>query len=437
MDTLVERAILTFHGIAKALIMKSKKKDPADGGDHPNESRGAAADSVQKEEPTRTLSENEYRDWVQDRISAKLLIRITGFLSVLGIAGIIGFGTLAVNFIDSQITLKLPVIKTDILKDLAPTVKGEVASTLLNITDLEEKLKKTAQDVVKMEVSQERIEGLAKEEVKRLVDRETRPERIEELVRTAIIAPKQLDFIVRAVSEEIRLSDGIQTVLLEQIRPMVLDEKADVNQRASALHMVLIFESQEAELRSLLKDVLASGNDFGTEFYKVALKSFKPADDTHIDAQVLENVMDLCTTRPEMTSATRQAVFSFASRFSAEHAKSLITRIERPNISPIAARFLLDCLIQLQGDAVVSALVDMATAEKSELSDLGWLGLSLLERDRAIGFEARDAALQRLWPVVQNSVLPADADLLTPSELRNDLEIWFLDVFSGTLRRGC
>ena len=58
-------------------------------------------------EPTRQLSIQEYRDWVQERVARRLWFKISAVFSVIGIAGVVAIGTLALKNMDGMVASKL------------------------------------------------------------------------------------------------------------------------------------------------------------------------------------------------------------------------------------------------------------------------------------------------------------------------------------------
>lgn len=362
-------------------------------------------------ELSHALSLEDYKVWVHEQISNKLFNKFVAIFSFIGLAGIIVIGSLAGIYINQEIKTsnieKGRSLKKEITADLESTVREKVASTLLNVTGIRKEINEAARD----ELSPEKIAAIAAQEVKKFVEQATDPKRIDELVQTAIQrSPETLEVLVTAASKQIRTSGGLQSIILEQVRPTALDKAADLNQRARALQLLIIFERKEEKLRSNLREILMTDDVFHSDLYEIALKTYEPSDSTDAERTLFSHVINLSASKKKVSSETGQGILTFISRFPEDFADTVAKTLVDGNVAPSISYLLIESMSKLKGDKVVDTFVGLATNNGQNVSDLGWNGLALLQ-DRKISFDTRRKSLEKLWPIAWKGILAADADL--------------------------
>ena len=220
------------------------------------------------DELSHTLSHKDYREWVYDRIASKLFNRIVAIVSVVGLAALALIGTYINLTIDGQFTDKGDELTKEINDQFKANVSKEVAETLLDVTGIRENVL----NAVKEQLQPKKIEVLQKLRSKVCcrsdrphADSGVDPKRNHREGSTGRSGQRRV--------EQIKTSGGIQSIILDQVRPAVLDKSKFLNQRARALQLLVIFETDEDNLRSSIREILMSDDIFDRELYEIALNT--------------------------------------------------------------------------------------------------------------------------------------------------------------------
>jgi hypothetical protein len=220
-----------------------------------------------------TLTEEEYQNWLQDRVSRHVLVRLGTYLSFLGLAGLFGLYQLISSGVEEGIRTRTSELKSGIvdeLKDDATTrVKAEVAHTLLNLPEINELVNKEA-------------EKTAKEAIKRLTDPEI-------VVPNLLRQIEQNQEMLNVIAKNITKSKTIISALLEPLRPIVVDPGKDIRERTAALQFLVIFEDP-SNVKPIVTRIILDGSTKGTELRSIALNSY-PFQQFSIESSVTMQVL--------------------------------------------------------------------------------------------------------------------------------------------------
>ena len=387
--------------------------------------RKTATSSSGAASPTKVLSTDEYRDWVQENVARGVLIKLSTILSVIGIAGLVAIITLGLNFITSSIDKKtgsidkkitameeklknkidekIKVVSNDLEKEVNDEMEGQVAKTLLNTGQILAQLQKEADKIVSNLLDSEKIETLVKEAFEKVES-----EKIASLVKKAFEQEDLRKYLVEAAAREIGETDIIDDILTKRFRPILQDENEqfDIHQRIQALRLILVFGTDAEKLREDLMVLIKDQERADYDLKEIALNSYRPSKDFSQDKGDLDDILNMLMLKSfkTPTESFRESAVNCIARFPDGHAQQLHDFLKqkkiRPNISIVLAG-----LVKMQGDKPVVALGEMIDDKSWGIRKLGWQGLTIIDSQRKIGTTTRQAVLEKLWKVLRDRKL--------------------------------
>ena len=329
--------------------------------------RKTATSSSGAASPTKVLSTDEYRDWVQEKVARGVLIKLSTILSFIGLAGLVAIISLGLNFItssidnkiktiddriDNRIDEKIKVVSNDLEKEVNDEMEGQVAKTLLNTGQILAQLQKEADKIVSNLLDSEKIETLVKEAFEKVES-----EKIASLVKKAFEQEDLRKYLVEAAAREIGETDIIDELLAKRFRPILRDENEqyDVHQRIQALRLILVFGTDAEKLREDLMVLIKDQERADYDLKEIALNSYRPSKDLSQDKGDLDDILNMLKSLKAPTESFRESAVNCIARFPDDHAQQLHDWLKqkkiRPNISIVLAG-----LVKMQGDKPVVAL---------------------------------------------------------------------------------
>lgn len=361
-------------------------------------------------ETTKTLTIDEYREWVHDRVSRGVILKLGTTLGAIGLTGLLALMALGQREISNQVGGKLDPIGVDLRRGLDKThsdLKGELGGLT---RDLRDQLHKTVSDVhyrIQGEVAATLLrEADLHRQLKLLASKaveENRPE-IERLSKQAVesAVPAKVETIAeQAVNAEVAKSGGLTAVLARRLRPIALgDEPAPPSQREQALRLMTIFAPDQKQLRADLIEILARGAASPSEVKNIALQYYRPTHEPGEDTAAVTTVL------ASLKQATSRDVEGldyavFLSKFSTPQVPVLLDFARDRQASNATVAVVVDALAKLDADEATQALVELAGQPDAPHAELAWSALASLPKDRKWKSEsARRVAFMELWELV-------------------------------------
>ena len=346
-----------------------------------------------------TLGDKEYQEWVHDRVSRKIFLR----LGAVGVAGMIAVASLAFQGVKSIITQRVDTSVQSRTAAVERTIPGVVAKTLIDQVLVQEEVEKIALQA-------------ATEATSKVVAEETKPDKIRELVQKAVEDKDLLEVLVDAAATQIEESGGIriQKLLLEELRPDLVDPRLDPNQRVQVLRLLVIFEPEQIRLNEAILDLLGDEHLLTVEIVALALRAFEATTADPVTDETLAAALALLGSPEYLTDATRETFADFIGRLPSGYAPKLRDWIVSREEASVDQEVVALGLSRIgSGNESLEALTDLATSNDAEHQRLGFAGLSLIRRtdfDDTI----RREQLTRLWERVKS------ADVNDTTELFRD-----------------
>ncbi len=360
---------------------------------------------------SHTLSGEEFREWVNEHVGRAVYRRFARIASIFGVGSVLALAASGFAYIELKIGNDFRDAKSSLVKEIEDNLRGNVneavATTLLSLSDVNERVTTQTEAAITDALNPEKIEGVAADLVEEYVANATASKRIDELVQAAIDDDRNLQRLVDAATEKIQSEGALQEVILSGVRPEAA-APGDPSQRARALQILVFFETEE-RLRNILRTVLIGETSIDSELYEIALTEYTP-EGSDVDDAVFDAVIDKLGGRDDMEAGLAQAVQTFISGYSGSNAGTVTRALGDGGIAAPVADVFLSSLAGMEGDGVVTALVDLALSHEERASHLGWIGLAGLG-ERRIEFNTRIEALKALWPAARDIVQLPDSDL--------------------------
>jgi tetratricopeptide (TPR) repeat protein len=336
--------------------------------------------------PTRTLSAEEYRDWVHDQVGRGIWKSLLAILSFLGIGGIVGLYLFLTTQIDGKIDDRFTKNAQDIKKTLDDAFKTQDGvlkaqaenQAVVKVSQLFFQTSKVWDEILK------KLDVKAEEALKaNLAEQNTR----ERLVHTAL----------QGLYGEGKLADELVT----RLRSKAVDSP---QARRLLLQLILIYGT-EGQRQSLRKDLLGLIGDDGEEesVRATALESYRPAADPKEAEKDLLQVLKRLDGKP-LSETLQKAYGQFVSHFPDSHAGLLLGWLAGEKGHPgDVAKVILAALFKMpsapQADhRPLELVVELAVSRDKELRTLGAEGLRQFAANPKpnVSPEMRYAALEKL-----------------------------------------
>lgn len=362
-------------------------------------------------EYSHTLWGHEYQRYVHEQVGKNISAALLRYASIVGVGGVLALGAAGWGYIELKIATDLSAekekLQDKIVGNLSGLVNERVATTLLTLSKVEEKVKARTETAIDEALDDKKVSERAQELVADIVDRKLDPKRIDKIVEEAVNKDANRQALIDAATEKLRSDRGIQKVILSAVRPQVFDDD-DPAQRARAFQILVFFEDKD-QLRETVRRILSEESNPESELYSIALTEYPHAGDA-TDAEILDAVLADLRSVTEPPDELIRAVQAFVSKFSDAHAAQVTRRLATGELAAPIADALVSVLGEIKGDGVVTAFVELAAVADDSVSELGWIGLAGLG-DREVSKETRLAALRTLWPMARGEILGPNTDL--------------------------
>jgi hypothetical protein len=345
-------------------------------------------------QPTKVLSVEEYRSWVEDRVSTAILAKLFKWTPLI----LFFVSAIVLSALQWMISIERNKLEDDVRKSVQNSVANQaeaaVGKILVNNTGLVDKLKEESKDTWR-----------------KVEDR---------------LTEKTIDTVREKFSNEKELVAPIETVLMGRMIERTLttfeNDKEDLHKRVLALQRLELVETGDTlspRLRMALLKVFDRADTDEVALLSAALRAYKPARN---DVQAVNSLLNLVTGVESylyagMNDPTRVVeVLDFARAFSdclarckEENANQLATWLEERVRSSDSAKKLpsgfeidkeslvLGALVRMKGDEPILALVNLAEKVDDKVSHVGVKGLSRIEPQREMNPKTRDRVLRLLW----------------------------------------
>ena len=366
--------------------------------------------------PTKVLSIEEYRNWVED----KVVRRMWAIISIIGLAGILAIGSLAYttigNLVKENVNSNITRLQKDLDANLDKRVGSHLAEILVDKAEIKTQLDQRARDSVAAnmdiakigELTRQAIEKQATPEmiknlVANAVTRELDPQRIQQLLDRAFDDPKENAKLVDAAVKQLTGTGKFNEILTAELIPIVNDQNQELSEREQALRFLLLFDHDQEELRSELLKVITNSETTSQELCSIALISFSPSKDASQDRNAIGTVLNRIRQDPTPSESLRKSYVQCLSRFPSTNAR-LLTAWLRTTDDRDARRLVVDGLIAMQGDEPITQLAELVSDKDTRLRELGFQALTHIDQNRSIEETSRRRALEKTWSTILDSI---------------------------------
>ena len=396
--------------------------------------------------PTKVLSIQEYREWVEEKVARKLLT----YLSVLGLGGLIGLFVFINNRIIGEVKDQAMRTEqtlgdkakgaletaTDKLKtDIQNGLRGQIAETLVAKSDLQSQLEEKAGKAVDLAVTNH--EGRIKELADAAITKAATPERVQNLVNVSINAaltpeiiqqkvrnalndPEQKKTLVMAVVDQLRDSRLFNQILTDQTIPAIHDANHDQNasQREQALRFLLLFGNDQSQMRLELMNIITNVADKDyPRLGPIALGAYSPAKDSSQTRKDLETVLEQLGKATSPRDEMSDGYVRYLSRFPGSNAVLLAAWL-KDSRNTEAQRIVIKAIAFMDGDAPIAQLAALTADPTPRLQELSWEGLALLDANRPMAEVGRRAAMEKLWSAIGSAIDNTPQPVVSPDACR-------------------
>jgi tetratricopeptide (TPR) repeat protein len=286
--------------------------------------------------PTRSLSAEEYRDWVEERVAKKVMTRFT-WLGLGSVTAIVGMIALVTSWIKGQVDEKVDM-KLNAITAMGIALNDKVDSTTKSVHATVEKelaqlkgdVRKDADESIRTQIGSLRGEMKAETqlEMARLIFAEEKNEKAG--IRKAVgdklveILP---DFIERTPEVQARLVEALTTrtadALIHHYKQQHEAKKLQPHKRKALLQMIDVHATgrQRDEFRALVRDVLME-EGVAEPALAAALELFESSNSRDDRTDFRKMIVSIY---PRLTSPALKDPFgSFLGRFSDDEAEFLL-----------------------------------------------------------------------------------------------------------------
>jgi tetratricopeptide (TPR) repeat protein len=404
--------------------------------------------------PTRTLSTQEYRDWVHEQVAWKVWKYLFAVVAFLGVGGITAL-LLAINSITGQ------RVDNRVDKVVKERIKA-ATERLLAETDNHTKAQVAELVLLRSAAAQQMYEGLGKKAAesfaKQLDDPATRQK------------------VVEAAIEELYGKGKATATLVERYQKMDPNELDEIRKQTLLLILIHGNDEQKRKMHAELRKAILSGNE-KAGVREVALKAYTPEGPASEEQNLLRAVVEQLVRKPRRAPPSRfsrglpslpdleqlagmldyvplqKAYVTFIAKFSDDHAAPLLEWLAgKESLDPEALSPVLSGLVKMKvqdpdDPKALKALVRWAVDDPSE-QKRSWGINGLLEmikdQDLEIKKKPRQSALEALLkafaqPGEAGSDEPGPADGLAPpgpTDLRgfSSPGVAYRSILTGLLR---
>jgi tetratricopeptide (TPR) repeat protein len=403
-------------------------------------------DDKRTDTSTKTLSLEEYRDWVHERVARGVMLKLGTILGVIGVGGLLtivaALAGLGQRELQNQVQTR---VEKDVEKNLKPVetnlaqttnalkttvddfkhdvrtfmddtrerfrdgilnvrqgIPGEVARTLLEQAQLTKELKALAEKEIKQKVPE--IGGIAETAVRSAVAKEMTPEKIKSEAK-------------RAVDSAFEASGGPAALFEAKLRPIVFDSYAPLTHREQSLRLLTIFATNAKQLRGELLRVIKETAPHERELRRIALQQYRACDaksedctqareDAEAVVAIVERLRGRSTqleilTHRDIDRDTSEDYISFLARFGPEPAAPLLKLAREERLTETSAKIVAHALGRMGREEAVGALIDMVGRLDGEAGRAAWQSLSRLNpRDVWANQAARREAVRAVSELV-------------------------------------
>jgi tetratricopeptide (TPR) repeat protein len=365
--------------------------------------------------PTRVLSIEEYRGWVED----KVIRRMWAIISIIGVAGIIAIGSIAYAAIGNLVKAN---VKAELDTSIDKRVGSHLAEILIDKVQIRSQLDEHAREAVAASMDKAKIDELTRQAIEKLatpevlaklaanaVTSELKPQRIQELVQRAFDDPKENEKLVAAAVKQLTETEQFNTIMTGQLLPIVDDVKQELSEREQALRFLLLFDRDQDELRSELLKVITNADEASRDLCSIALISFSPSKDPLQDKNAIKTVLKKIGDSENKDEPLKKSYIHFFSRFPSKCALFLTAWL-RSTDDADGQTLVVDALTGMQGDEPILQLAELSGDKNKRLRTLAFDALSQLDPNRGIDETGRRRAVEKVWSVIVESLHNKEED---------------------------
>lgn len=321
----------------------------------PSDQSAAGEDSKQKEvndpktgQPTRRLTQDEYREWVRDAVSGAIWRRFAAILSIFGVATFYGIWTYTEKVSNREIDSRF-----EILKENAKTNASEQTA---NFERLKNSLSETMGKQINVEIN-------TQVKTHQLVD---------------AIASSATSQTVKALTNSEFLDAQLRNLIVSQAQNILKDPKSAL--RELALQQILLFGQPQQRAEAVAAVLNNPGSD--PRLFSLALDIYELPREGRDHRDLLDNVLSRALAQPTaFTEANWRSLQNFlkedryveyASRWVRDRS-AMISASERPPLLAIVKH-----IAQVGELTAATQFVEWTTVGNEALTSLALEGLANL-----------------------------------------------------------
>ena len=342
-------------------------------------------------EPTRELTELEYRDWVQERIAGKLFSRLLAIVGVVGIASLLGIYTLLSDSatetmqtamreqdsrfealqhqLESTIAQREDAIVDNVAERLQAGTRAQVAETLLNHPSILEAILRTLEN----------------------------PEFQQQIAES----DSTVAFLENFIHTTFARDENIFLIIVDAVRNRALDASEEELVRDEALRFYSTLEAQDERVRSAIWEIIQE-RDTPSRLHFSALELYRPSTAfDEVDRDVFESAVGYLS-QADVSDAQISSYKTFFRNFSHGH---FIGYMENYLIDPefsqsgtriIVADILVGALAEIATDDALLALSRLSTSADEDIRSIGLTAMAGMSTYEEISATARHQAIEML-----------------------------------------
>jgi uncharacterized protein (UPF0147 family) len=336
-------------------------------------------------QPIRLLTGEEYRIWVHEQVSRKLI----AFGSAIGIGGLIAICGLVSYWVDSRLDNRLPELQGKLTTRVETVLPQQVSSELLRLSGATENLRKLAREqgieVIRTDKS---VQEALSTEVTRMVQK-------------AATKQDTIDELTKAITQR----GSVQEILEGQITQAYEAAADDEAYQIQAIGMLNVFNAYSS-LRKIQMRVLKDPNTRGTDLRREVLIAFRPSKsieqdkldkDKEVVSLMLENLEASSETDGDFIKAQR----GFLAGLGSSYVQQLCDYVTGPGPEP-ARRLVTEGLAAMKCNEALSRLLDIATNKDEGMHKLGWHGLAQVPHNAPwYSDDTRQSVLRQAWTIMR------------------------------------